>query len=127
MRLSLTSVARRILVLSLVLGVVLVAAARAQAVTPIVRPGWISGSVTWCSDRICVQPARALVTAAALDSQGTTSTAKTEAKGTFLLTLNPGLYLVSAASLGPDPQQSKPMLVRVYPLTTTTIRIDLPT
>ncbi len=129
MRLPMMRVTRRILVLSLVLGVVLIAAPRAQAIPPVVRPGWISASIyqrTPCAGGTCVEPVRALVTATALDGQATTSTAKTDAQGKVVMTLTPGRYLVSAASLGMFSRQSEPMLVWVYPMTTTAVRIVLP-
>jgi hypothetical protein len=131
MRLSLTTVARRFLLLSLVLGVFLVAAPRALAVPPVIGESGISGSVyrmTVCvdPDSPCFIPARALVTATALGTVAATSTAKTDAQGNFVLKLTPGLYRVSAAPKGQSSQQSEPALIRVYPGIMVAIRIVLP-
>jgi hypothetical protein len=134
MRVSLTTVTRRILLLSLVLGVVLVAAPRALADPPVIGESGISGYVsrmTFCANpddpgATCFIPARALVTATAVGTGATTFTAKTDAQGIFVLKLNPGLYRVSAASLGSSSQRSEPALVRVYPGLMIGIRIVLP-
>jgi hypothetical protein len=117
MRLSMTTVTRRIVLLSLVLGVFLVAAPRALADPPNIGESGISGSVfrrTLCAEGSpCLLPARAQVTATSVGTATTTFTARTDAQGIFVLKLNPGLYRVSAASLGQASQQSEPTLVRV--------------
>ena len=130
MRLSMTTVTRRIMLLSLVLGVILVAAPRALAVPPDIGESGISGTVlqrTLCASGTCVEPTRGLVTAVSMDSPGITSTAKADAQGIFVLKLAPGLYKVSAASLGFFSHKSEPALIRVYPGFMIAIRIVLPT
>jgi hypothetical protein len=117
------------MVLSLILGLFVVAAPRAFAIPPDIGESGISGVVyqrTECAQPGgCLKPARAMVTAVAQDSVGAAYRALTD-QGNFVLWLAPGLYQVSAATLGAIPHQSKPMLVRVYPGFLVGLRIVIP-
>jgi hypothetical protein len=131
MRITPGSAIRRTIVLSFVLGLLLVAAPRANAVPPSIGESGISGLVyqrTECAaSEGCFQPARAMVTAVAQNnSVNATYRATSDRGGSFVLWLEPGLYRLTAATLGANSQQSKPMLVRVYPGFLIGLRIAIP-
>ena len=119
MHTTIGSLLRRAVVLSLVLGLFVVAAPRAFA-DPIPRETGISGLVVLRTE--CAQPSaclrtagQAMVTAVAEASGGATYRALTAPDGIFVLWLTPGTYRVSATTLNSVPQQSKPTTVRVDP------------
>ncbi len=131
MRTNLGSVIRRTMVLSLVLGLFVVAAPRAFADPPSIGESGIAGLVYQrfeCdAPSGCFKPARAMVTAVALSSVVETPyRAMTDQHGNFVLLLSPGLYSLSAATESAVPVQSKPMLVRVYPGILVGLRIVIP-
>jgi hypothetical protein len=131
MRITFGSVIRRAMVLSLILGLFVVAAPRANAVPPSIGESGISGLVyqrTPCTTPDgCFKPARAMVTAVTAQSSAeTTYSTMSDQHGSFVLWLAPGLYRLSAATQGTNPQQSKAMLVRVYPGFLVGLRIVIP-
>ena len=130
MRTSIGTVIRRTMVLSLILGLFLVAAPRANAIPPGGgRESGVTGSVyqrTECAGAGCRQPAQAMVTAVAQATEPATFRAMTAPDGIFVLWLTPGLYRVSGATLGTIPHQSKATLVRVSPGLMVDLRIVIP-
>ena len=130
-RSTLGTVIRRTMVLSLILGLFLVAAPRANAIPPGTgRESGVTGSVyhrTECAQPGgCLRPGQAMVTAVAQATHPATYRAMTDPDGIFVLWLTPGLYSVSAVTLGAIPQQSKATLVRVDPGFMVNLRIVIP-
>jgi hypothetical protein len=131
MRTNVGTIIRRTLVLSLILGLFLMAAPRANAIPPGGgRESGVTGSVSQRTDCAqaggCLRATQAMVTAVAQGTVPATYRAMTAPDGIYVLWLTPGLYSVSGATLGTIPHQSKATLVRVSPGFMVELRIVIP-
>ena len=120
----------RATVLSLILGLFVVAAPRAFAISPPGRESGVTGSIyqrTECAQAGgCLKPAQAMVTAVAQGTMPATYQAMTDPEGIFVLWLTPGVYRVSAATLDTNAQRSNARLVRITPGLMVNMRIVIP-